>query len=67
LKLFLFSNHLSGQATFGEISENIKQMINLISDLSSSTGSVATAIKQLNIVVSDIVNQMENLTKSVKR
>ena len=50
------------QAISGEISENMEQMINSISDLSASTDSVATAIEQQNIVVSDIANQMEDLT-----
>jgi hypothetical protein len=37
-------------------------MIISISDLSASTDSVATAIEQQNIVVSDIANQLEDLT-----
>ena len=55
------------QAISGEISENMEQMITSISDLSASTDSVATAIEQQNIVVSDIANQMEALTTLVTR
>ena len=55
------------QAISGEISENMKQMINSISDLSTSTASVATAIEQQNVVVSDIAIQMEDLTTLVTR
>lgn len=55
------------QAISGEISENMEQMITSISDLSASTDSVATAIEQQNIVVSDIANQMEDLTTLVAR
>ena len=55
------------QAISGEISENMEQMITSISDLSASTDSVATAIEQQNIVVSDIANQMEDLTTLVTR
>ena len=53
------------QAISGEISENMEQMINSISDLSTSTASVATAIEQQNVVVSDIAIQMEDLTTLV--
>ena len=55
------------QAISGEISENMEQMINSISDLSTSTASVATAIEQQNVVVSDIAIQMEDLTTLVTR
>jgi methyl-accepting chemotaxis protein len=55
------------QAISGEISENMEQMITSISDLNASTDSVATAIEQQNIVVSDIANQMEDLTTLVTR
>lgn len=53
------------QAISGEISENMEHMINSISDLSTSTASVATAIEQQNVVVSDIAIQMEDLTTLV--
>lgn len=55
------------QSISGEITENMEQMIHSISDLSASTDSVATAIEQQNIVVSDIANQMEDLTTLVAR
>jgi methyl-accepting chemotaxis protein len=55
------------QAISGEISENMEHMINSISDLSTSTASVATAIEQQNVVVSDIAIQMEDLTTLVTR
>jgi len=42
-------------------------MIISISDPSASTDSVATAIEQQNIVVSDIANQLEDLTTLVMR
>ena len=42
-------------------------MIISISDLSASTVSVATAIEQQNIVVSDIANQLEDLTTLIMR
>ena len=54
-------------AISGEIFVNMEQMITSISDLSASTDSVATAIEQQNIVVSDIANQMEDLTTLVTR
>ena len=53
------------QAISGEISENMEHMINSISDLSTSTAFVATAIEQQNVVVSDIAIQMEDLTTLV--
>jgi methyl-accepting chemotaxis protein len=55
----------SVQAISGEISENMEHMINSISDLSTSTAFVATAIEQQNVVVSDIAIQMEDLTTLV--
>ena len=55
------------QAISGEIPENMEHMINSISDLSTSTASVATAIEQQNVVVSDIAIQMEDLTTLVTR